>query len=182
MAVETESELSITLPDGAWFRFAKTATYKPLGGRALKEMDFGYFDRAEGHLVLVELTSYAKATDLPKAATLQAEMIAKARDSLLMLQAAWRGHGAGNALLLELPEACRKELDLRICFVVKLRPEHRVSFTTVMSNIRGTLNSCVTASADLLGLKVNVQLLHHLNAMGKLPITEPELSDARKSG
>jgi hypothetical protein len=176
MPVETESDLSISLPEGSSFRFAKTATYQRLGGRSLKEMDFGYFDEAKGSILLVELTSYRKATEAPKSAVLLTEMITKARDSLLMLQAAWRGHGEGKALAPELPQSCRKELRLRICFVMKLRPEHLVSFA--MSDIRGRLKTCVAACAELLGLEVHVELFDHTTAMRKLPITEPPPSDA----
>lgn len=179
MPVETESGLTVSLPDESAFRFARTAAYRPLRGRALKEMDFGYFDAAKGCIVLIEVTSYTKATDPPKSDALLAEMIDKARDSLLMLQAAWRGHGPGNDLVSELPDVCRKESSLRVYFVIKLSPEHRVAFTPVtMSNIDGRLRTCVSACAELLGLKVIVQLLPHHKAMQLLPITEAILPPA----
>lgn len=173
MTVATESGLTISLPEGASFRFEDTATYRRLRGRALKDMDFGYFDGEAGCLVLVELTSYEKASDLPKSDVLLAEMIAKARDSLLMLQAAWRGYGEGRALAPELPAPCRSRSPVRLCFVMKLRPEHRAVFTPVtMSNVWGRLRTCVIACAELLGLEVHVELLEHRRAMERLPITE----------
>lgn len=179
MPVYTESELSISLPDGKSFQLGKMAAYRSLSGCALKEMDFGYLDEDGGHIVLVELTSYNKAAEPPTSKVLLPEMIAKARDSLLMLQAAWRGHGVGKRLLLELPEPCRKELRLRICFVVKLSSEHRRAFTPVaMSNIGGRLRTCLAACADLLGLEVHVELFDDRKAMEKLPITAPVLSAA----
>jgi hypothetical protein len=165
---ERESGFSIRLPDGLWFRLASTETYRRLGGRALKEMDFGYLDEAARRLVLVELTSYDRAMAAPESKQLLPEMIAKARDSLLMLQAVWRGHGEGKALALELPEACRTESRLLLCFVVKLNAVQPVSF--VMSDLRGRLKSCMTVGAELLGLEVDVELLDHRKAMEKLPL------------
>ncbi len=170
MSVETESDLSITLPDGASFRFAKTSTYQRIKGRSLKEMDFGYKDPLWGGMVLVELTSYAKSPVAPTSDLLLLEMAAKARDSLLMLQAAWRGHGEGVALANELPEPCRGQHPLRLCFVVKLRLEHRESFA--MSGLQNDLRGRIQVCADLLGLHVQVAVLDHLKAQKKLPITE----------
>lgn len=173
MPVETASELFISLPDASWFRFERTRTYGRLRGDALKDMDFGYFDEAAGHLVLVELSSYGKAAAPPVSRLLLQEMIAKARDALLMLQAAWRGHGAGKDLALELPQACRRESRVRLCFVIKLTPEHRVTLTPVaMSNIAGRLRAAVVAAAGLLGLRVVVELFDQRSVLGRLPVTE----------
>ncbi len=174
MPVVTASELSISLPDAAWFRFESTATYSRLRGRALKDMDFGYFDEAESRLVLVELSSYSKSADPPVSKLLLQEMITKARDALLMLQAAWRAHGEGKALVRELPEPCRKEARVRVCFVIKLTPEHRAALTPIaMANIAGQLRSAVVTSAGLLGLDVHVELFDQRSVLGRLPITEP---------
>lgn len=175
MAVEVESGLEVTLPDGKSFRFSRSVTYQSLKGRALKEMDFGYKDDTADRLVLVELTSYTRETDIvPTSSLILLEMITKARDSLLMLQAAWRGHGSGKALRDELPEACRKESRIRICFVINVSPEHRKSLTPfVMSNLGGQVKSCVVASAALLDLNVHVELFDQRSVLGKLPIKDP---------
>jgi len=166
-----EKDLEITLPDDAFFRFEERPTYaRNLCGAALKEMDFAYFDAPAREMILVEFSSYERSTKPVERKALIAEMIAKGRDSILMLQAAWRGYGAGRALCSELPEICRKPERLRLCFVLKLTPEQIEKLH--MSDTQGLLRSAVRAAAGLLDLDVAVDLMSHRQAMARLPITE----------
>lgn len=169
-----EKDLEIALPDDAFFRFEERPTYaRGLSGAKLKEMDFGYFDAATGKMILVEFSSYARSNediDNDKRKNLLAEMIAKGRDSLLMLQAAWRGIGVGSALCCELPDVCRQLRPLQLCFVLKMTPAQTIQLH--MTNTQGPLRSAVRASANLLGLDVEVHLLDHHQAMQRLPISQ----------
>lgn len=162
-----ESGLIITLPEGAWFRFADQPTYKRLCNKSLKEMDFGCYTGAKGCLELFELKDYSEQPELPR--HLVDNLVSKGRDSLLMLHAAWSGRGEGRTLGAQLPNACRNESKLRLYFVIKLERTQMTAFAAIRDMVRPR----VQVYADVLGLAATVNTLDHVSAMRRqLPITE----------
>jgi len=163
-----ESGFEITPPEEVSFRFARTMTYRRLAGAAFKEMDFGWFDAAGSELILVELTNYDASLKPIDRKALMKEMIEKGRDSVLMLQAAWRGIGAGRDLARELPELCRNLTRLRLCFVIKAKREELEAI--VNADVKGRLASVLRAYADLMDVNIEVDLFGPAEAMARLPI------------
>ncbi|WP_437914627.1 hypothetical protein WME73_02565 [Sorangium sp. So ce302] len=175
MPVFQESGLIVSLPDGASFRFADCPTYRTLSGRSLKEMDFGYWDDQRRRMVLLEVKDYSDRS--PKDEHLLETMVAKGRDSLLMLNAAWQRRGAGRALVEEIPGVFREEVPVRLYFILKVRQSEFAS----LRHLRDPIRTKVLVYAELLGLNANVQFLDHQKAMTiGLPVAE--VSDAGSSG
>ncbi|MFO0586131.1 MAG: hypothetical protein U0441_01265 [Polyangiaceae bacterium] len=171
----TESGMTLEVPEDAHFRFEETKTYEKLGGCGIKEMDVVFLDRALGCTILVELTHYTKEGEAPVEKKLRQEITTKARDSLLLLQAVWRGYGAGRDLASEVRAACRSESRLRVVFVVKVSPEHKSALNpTALSNMSGLLKRDIFPVAGLLGLKLerhDIYLCDETEAVKLLPLT-----------
>jgi hypothetical protein len=122
MAVYEESGLRLDLPDGAHFRWAATASYRPLSGQSLKEMDFAWIHA--GKLILLEVKDYTQTsatlspTDFLPAGAPQPnpwrfdELVNKITDSLLMLLAGWSPTPWGQSLAAELPTPARTPMPL----------------------------------------------------------------------
>ena len=163
-----ESGLIVSMPDGVWFRFEDCATYRRLNGRSLKEMDFGYWDEAYRCIFLLELKDYhVSPRTIPT--NLVSELVAKGRDALVMMHAAWQRKGEGGALFAELPEECRREARLELRFVLKLRNEEVSRLGTLQDSIRLPM----LVYAELLGIAANVRILDHEGAIArKLPLTD----------
>ncbi|MEO5728284.1 MAG: hypothetical protein ABI134_16700, partial [Byssovorax sp.] len=103
---------------------------------------------------------------------LVSELVAKGRHSLLMMHAAWQRKGEGSALSAELPEQCRREANLQLKFVLKLRKEEVSRLGTLQDAIRLP----VLVYADLLGLTASVQILDHERAIARgLPLADAPL-------
>lgn len=164
-----ESGFEITPPIDASFRFAETNTYRRLAGAALKEMDYGWFDTTRNELLLVELTNYETSVAPIDRRALMKEMIEKGRDSMLMLQAAWKGVGKGQDLARELPDLCKRLARLRLCFV--LRAKRDELDVIVSADVKGRLASVLKIYANLMGMDIEVDLLGPVEAMARLPIS-----------
>lgn len=171
----TDSGMTLEVDEGSWFRFANMAAYRPLGGDAIKEMDFGYFNHEAGGIDLVELKSYTKADKPPKIVEILPDLISKGRDSLLLLQAAWRGHGPGPSLAKELPESCRSKSRLRFHFVIRPNQTQRDQLTPrAILDLQGRLRMCIVSYARLIGFDVGVNdvfLFDEQKGMEKLKLT-----------
>lgn len=162
-----ESGLIITLPEGSWFRFADQPTYKRLCAHSIKEMDYGCYASAKNCIELFELKDYSRHLDLPS--HLVDNLVAKGRDSIVLLHSAWSNRGEGRVLRGELPDECRSESPLRLYFVVKMAKTHVAQFATIRDHVR----TRVRVYASVLGLSVNVQALdHHTAIKYQLPIAE----------
>lgn len=170
-----ESGMALDLPADAWFRFADMAAYKPLSGDAIKEMDYGYFNEAVRSIDLVELKSYTRADRPQKLGEILPELITKGRDSILLLQAAWRGLGPGLNIAERLPQSCRSNARLRLYFVVKPAETQREQFSRIsLLDLQGRLRKCLATYAQLLGVEVRIEdvfLFDENKGMEKLPLT-----------
>jgi hypothetical protein len=62
MTAYIESGLRINLPEGEHFRFPDCEIYKQLSGKKLKEMDFGWWQKQQNRLWLIEIKDYAHLT------------------------------------------------------------------------------------------------------------------------
>lgn len=129
MAVYEESGLRLELPDNAHFRLAATASYRPLSGQYLKEMDFSWVH--EGKLVMLEVKDFSQTTAMLTASDFVPgknqpapwrfeELVGKITDSLLMLLAAWSGTAWGKSLSAELPAGSRKPVKLILAVALDL--------------------------------------------------------------
>lgn len=132
-------------------------------------MDFGWFDRADGTLWLVELTGYEHLPPVERLPSYQVDMLVdKARDVLLMLSAIWLGTAPGAKLRAELPAACRpRPSQLKLCFVLKVdgTPDRMRELRLLRDQFRAKTK----VRAGLLG--ASVTLTDHLTAGRFLPLT-----------
>lgn len=113
-----ESGLRFLPPTEACFRFSGFRSYQRLSGRQLSEMDVGYWDEGRRSIILIELKDYA--TREPSRELIP-KLVAKGRDCLLILHAAWSElSDAARAIASELPEVCRQRQRVRMFFVLKV--------------------------------------------------------------
>jgi hypothetical protein len=104
MTTYYESGLRLNLPKGEHFRFQDCEVYKLLCGQKLKEMDFGWWQKEQNRLWLIEIKDYAHLSieeRLPN--HLLDNLVDKATDSLLMLASCWAKTGKGREFSLCLP-------------------------------------------------------------------------------
>lgn len=115
MSAYTESGIRVDLSDKAHHCFEALPTYIYLKGQCVKEMDLCWLEPAVTNaetgtqspevLICLELKGYQE-TALTVDYLLE-NLEQKAKDTLLMLCAAWLDRGKGKDLALELPEAYR---------------------------------------------------------------------------
>ncbi|KYG08973.1 hypothetical protein BE21_20530 [Sorangium cellulosum] len=150
-----ESGFDFTPPDVAWFRFEDLPTYRRLSGAGVAEMDFTYWDPDHGRVVLLEVKDYT-GRDAP--GHLADCLIAKGRDSLVMLQSAWRGGDTaiGAALAGELPERLRVRSRVRLIFVLKADAATRMK---PISTMKDRIDWSIRAYAELLGLRCDTLVM-----------------------
>lgn len=157
MPVFEESGLLVTLPGETAFRFCDLSTFKSLSGRQISEMDYAWRHDEKSALCLMEVKDYsAEGRELPK--HLLAKLVAKGRDCLVLLRAAWSELSAsGRALREELPALCREELPVRLFFVVKGDPVvlKKEGFPFMQDHLR----ACIEGYAELLGVRAPLVLL-----------------------
>jgi len=122
----SESGIRVTLDREHSFRFADLEPYRKLSGLSLKEMDFGWWDRASQRLFLLELKgegvwdgldSFARVAHSQLIETLRD----KASDVLLLLAAAWVGTHQGQELAALLPDPVRTypgEANIKLVFLI----------------------------------------------------------------
>ncbi|WP_437763270.1 hypothetical protein WMF27_41910 [Sorangium sp. So ce281] len=151
-----ESGFAFTPPDVAWFRFEDLPTYRRLSGAGVAEMDFTYWDPGRGRVVLLEVKDYT-GRDAP--GHLADCLIAKGRDSLVMLQSAWRGGdtGIGATLAGELPERLRVRSRVRLIFVLKVDVATRMK---PISTMKDQIAWSIRAYAELLGLTCDTVVMN----------------------
>ncbi|KYF82840.1 hypothetical protein BE20_56655 [Sorangium cellulosum] len=151
-----ESGFDFTPPDVAWFRFEDLPSYRRLSGAGVAERDFTYWDPDRGLVVLLEIKDYT-GRDAP--GDLAGRLIAKGRDSLVMLQSAWRGGDTrtGATLAGELPERLRVRSSVRLIFVLKVDAATRIK---PISTMKDRIAWSIRAYADLLGLRCDTLVMN----------------------
>jgi hypothetical protein len=165
MATYDESGLRLALPDDKHFRFATLASYIPLSGQHLKEMDFAWLH--DNKLVLLELKDYTTTTEalsghdlVPQKGAANPrrfdDLVTKITDSLLMLVAAWSGTAWGKAVQKELPAELRKPVKLVLAVGLDLPTSLRVH----MPGLRIALNDRVRGRLKLVDVE-SVALLDY---------------------
>jgi hypothetical protein len=156
-----ESGFVFSPSDGAWFRFANCPTYKRLCGVGICEMDFAYRDPARGHVVLLEIKDYT-GRDTPS--HLVDSLIAKGRDSLIMLHSVWRAYaGQGASLRDELPEFFRVPSRLQLIFVLKV--DRHTRMMTPLNEMGDQLGWKIRPYLGLLGLEGRAILMDQEKAL-----------------
>ncbi len=175
MAIYEESGLRFDLPDGAHFRLATTASYRPLSGQSLKEMDFAWLH--ENKLVLLEVKNFT-LTSTPLVATDFVpikgqphpwrfdELVNKVTDTLLMLSAGWGRTGWGNGLAEELPNEARVPITLVLGVGLDMPAELKVH----LSALRTALNARLQGRLKLIDVQ-SIALMDY-----DLMITRPTFS------
>jgi hypothetical protein len=157
-----ESGLRLTLPEGAWFRFERMDGYNDLKPYAVSEMDFGWWHDPEQVFVLLEVKDYSVHEAQQD---LRAKMIAKGRDCIVMLHAAWHGTSdIGRRLCAALPEPCRVPRRLQIRFVIKVGAGLPTELLTTYAD---HVQNAVRKYANLLGIRCGVAVLDHHKAIQK---------------
>lgn len=158
MAVYEESGLRFDLPEGAHFRLAAAASYRPLSGQYLKEMDFCWVH--EGRLVLLEVKDFTATTAMLNGADFVPaknhpnpwrfdELVCKITDTLLMMLAGWSGNPWGKGLLAELPAAVRKPVKLVLAVGLDL-PAH---LKVYLGALKTALNDRLKGRLKLVGVE-----------------------------
>ncbi len=150
--IETESGLTLHLPEGRNFRFQNLPTYiHSLKNKGVKEMDFAwcYEDGDDLVLVLLEVKNYARSKGVDSD-ELFATLRDKVSNALFMLLAAWAGTGLGRKLREELPRcAAEPPTRIRVVLAVDFPPDRRSHLLA----IRDTLAKRLAVSlAGLLAL------------------------------
>ena len=156
-------------PDTPWFRFADCHAYRKFNNRGIREMDFSYWDEAAGRLVLLELKDY---TDRSAPSHLVDTLIAKGRDSLIMLKSVWHRDAVGQAAALsrDLPERFRTPAETRLLFVLKVSASTRMAPIREMNDkVEGSLQ----AYRDLLGIRGRAIVMNHRQAAAHHLPVEP---------
>jgi hypothetical protein len=154
MLVFEESGFRVELPEDTGFRFADLRSYRALAGRSISEMDFGWIHAEAGALCLMEVKDYSEREPpshlLPK-------LIAKGRDCLLLLQAAWSElSGVGRDLRSDLPAPCRDRRRVRLFFVLKRDPALPPPEARLMQTMQDKLKAAVGGYADILGAQLSL--------------------------
>lgn len=179
MAVYEESGLRFDLPDGAHFRLATTASYRPLSGQSLKEMDFAWLH--EGKLVLLEVkdftltsaalcaTDFVPVKDQPNPWRFD-ELVTKITDTLMMLLAGWGGTAWGNGLVAELPSQARVPISLVLAVGLDMPAQLKVH----LSALRTALNARLQGRLKLLNVQ-SVALMDY-DLMVSRPTFRPYVS------
>ena len=109
MKVYIESGLRVNLPKEQHFRFQDCEIYKQLSGQKLKEMDFGWWQKEQNRLWLIEIKDYAHLTTEERLPNhLLDNLVDKATDSLLMLASCWIKTGKGREFSGCLPKAIQQ--------------------------------------------------------------------------
>jgi hypothetical protein len=119
-------------------------------------MDNTYWDPDRGLVVLLEIKDYT-GRDTP--GDLADCLIAKGRDSLAMLQSAWRGGDTrtGATLAGELPERLRVRSRVRLIFVLKVDAATRMK---PISAMKDQIAWSIRAYAELLGLRCDTLVMN----------------------
>jgi hypothetical protein len=154
-------------PDTPWFRFADCHAYRKFSNRGIREMDFSYWDAAADRLVLLELKDY---TDRTVPGDLVDALIAKGRDSLIMLKSVWRGDAIGQAAALsrDLPARFRTPAEIRLLFVLKVNEKTQMEPVNKMSD---KVEWSLQAYRELLGIRGRAIVMnHHQAAAHHLPV------------
>jgi hypothetical protein len=163
-----ESGLRFTPPGPICFRFADCSTYRRLSGQAVSEMDICWWDAAKELLVLLELKDYSVHTTSRE---LVPKLVAKGRDCLVMLHAAWNELGdLAKNLRIELPQGCREKRVVRLYFMLKVGDGLT---REALAPMKDKLEADIKAYAALLGIwPLRVFLLdHHTAIRHHLPLT-----------
>lgn len=158
MAVYEESGLRFDLPEGAHFRLAAAASYRPLSGQHLKEMDFCWVH--EGRLVLLEVKDFTATAAMLKGADFVPaknhpnpwrfdELVCKITDTLLMMLAGWSGNPWDKGLLAELPAAVREPVKLVLAVGLDL-PAH---LKVYLGALKTALNDRLKGRLKLVGVE-----------------------------
>ncbi len=126
-----ESGLKITLPEGECFRFQDCASYKPLKGKKLSEIDFGWWDSAKNTLHLLEVKDYSTLPALERLPEhLLDKLINKVTDTLMLLASAWVGSLQGQQICSDLPVSCQKfpfkPQKIKIVIVLKISDDTKI--------------------------------------------------------
>jgi hypothetical protein len=170
MPIFEESGLRVALPAEGSFRFADIAAYRRVSGQAVSEMDVGWLDR--DRLILLELKDYSEHESRQD---LRAKLVAKGRDSLVMLHAVWRDLGDfARALGSELPPGCRAPQKLLLVFVLKTGAAGVPGMG--LRSLKEDVQSHISAYAEILGVRsLIVLLLDHHKAIekGLVSLVEP---------
>jgi hypothetical protein len=177
MTAYIESGLRINLPEGEHFRFQDCEIYKQLSGKKLKEMDFGWWQKQQNRLWLIEIKDYAHLTTeerLPK--HLLDNLVDKATDSLLMLANCWAKTGKGREFSSCLPPAIQQfpehpeQLKLKLFFILKINV---AMFKDEIDALRYELNDKLRGRVALFNIRY-VSLVDHITVINNnlLPIEE----------
>lgn len=163
-----ESGFRIIVPRDASFRFADSTAYRQLGGRRVSEMDVGYWDEAHQWISLLEVKDFSVHEPLK---ALLPKLVAKGRDSLVMLHAVWHDlSDIARALRGDLPDPCRSPKKVRLLFVLRVG----AGFSREqLLPIKDDVEHQIKAYAELLGFsRIIVAVMDHEKAVEKgLPLT-----------
>ena len=111
-----ESGFKATFPEEKSFRLQDIDVYRRLSGKALKEMDIGWWDEDKNRLVFIELKG--GDTEFEKKHFID-NITQKVTDVLLIMSAVWIGTRKGNDIRKQLPEPIHHyHEDRRLMFVV----------------------------------------------------------------
>jgi hypothetical protein len=177
MPVFEESGLRITLPEETAFRFADMRAYGKLKGCQVSEMDFGWRNEEKGAVCLMEIKDYsAPGQSLSREQLTEhliPKLVAKGRDCLLFLRAAWNGLSElAGALREELPSSCRVDQPVRLFFVLKR--DSKLLAAELPMFLKDKLTADLRAYASILGIRASVILVDHEKAIRmKLPVSLP---------
>lgn len=156
------------LPEDTGFRFADLRSYRALAGRHVSEMDFGWIHAGSDALCLMEVKDYC-GRDAPS--HLLPKLIAKGRDSVLLLQSAWGElSGVGQGLRSDLPAPCRDRRSVRLFFVLKRDPGMSPPEARLMQTMQDALRSAIGAYADILGVRLSLLLLVDQDKALRMPL------------
>ena len=160
-----ESGLRVSLPDEGCFRIADCRTYQELSGKQLKEMDFGWWDKDNSKIILLELKGKeiwdGWTPGQSASARLIENLVAKATDMLLILSAVWLKTEIGSELSLELPGSVAGGLQaIKFVFLVDT-PATQIP---LLSNLKDKLNQILAGRMQLFGIR-HATLVHLDNAI-----------------
>ena len=153
----TESGFEVTVPEENSFRFCEIPAYQRLSSRGLKEMDIGWWDTANGKLILFEL----KGIDIWREFEpdkdsahnyLVKSLKAKATDALLMLAAAWVKTDIGKKIEAHLPNPIHQypgDGRIKLIFLI----DTPASRQPLLLPVKDAINKAIAGRVRLFGVK-----------------------------